>query len=173
MKRMLLGVLWGLGASLPAQSVPAKADPFQSLLFLEGTWQARATRPDGVLVNGTYSFALDLKGTVLARHDLSQTSCKGPSGFDCEHGDLLYVYPEGGVLKAIYFDNEGHVINYGVKPTSANAVEFLSEGPGPQFRLAYELKGGVMSGRFQMRVPGQAAWRSYLEWSGGPVAATK
>jgi hypothetical protein len=32
-------------------------------------------------------------------------ACKGPTNFDCEHGDLLYVYPDlsGSALKAIYF----------------------------------------------------------------------
>ena len=46
---------------------------------------------------------------------------------------------------------------------------FLSEAsqPGPQFRLTYDLKGGVMQGKFQVRMPGGLEWRSYLEWSGG------
>jgi hypothetical protein len=29
------------------------------------------------------------------------------------------------------------------------------------------LKDGVMSGKFQMRMPGQADFKSYLEWTGG------
>jgi uncharacterized protein YaiE (UPF0345 family) len=44
-------------------------------------------------------------------------------------------------LKAIYFDNEGHVV--------------------------YELNAAVMSGKFQMKMPGQPDWKTYLEWSGG------
>jgi hypothetical protein len=39
--------------------------------------------------------------------------------------------------------------------------------PGPQFRLTYELKNSVLSGKFQMQMPGQSDWKSYLEWSGG------
>jgi hypothetical protein len=31
----------------------------------------------------------------------------------------------------------------------------------------YELKAAVMTGKFQMRMPGQSEWNSYLEWSGG------
>lgn len=173
MRKIVLGVLMGMAAAMQAQNGTAASDPFQALRFLKGTWQAKATRADGVAVDGTYSFAPDLRGTVLARHDLSQTSCKGPAGFDCEHGDLLYVYPEGGGLKAIYFDNEGHVIHYGVTVPTSNSVQFLSEGAGPQFRLTYELKGGVMFGRFQMQMPGQPEWRSYLEWSGARVAVPK
>ncbi len=82
-----------------------------------------------------------------------------------EHGDLLYVYQDapGGTYKAIYFDNEGHVIHYEVSMPSATSVVFLSD----QFRLSYELKGSTMIGKFQARAPGQAAFTSYLEWSGG------
>ena len=97
-------------------------------------------------------------------------ACKGSADFDCDHGDLLYVYADvpGQPLKAIYFDNEGHVIHYDVSvPDPATAV-FLSEAskPGPRFRLTYQLKGTVMSGKFQMQMPGQTDWKTYLEWSG-------
>jgi hypothetical protein len=37
---------------------------------------------------------------------------------------------------------------------------------GPQYRLSYQLKGSIMQGRFQVRMPGQAEFKSYLEWSG-------
>lgn len=30
----------------------------------------------------------------------------------------------------------------------------------------YELKDAVMRGKFQMRMPGQNDWKSYLEWTG-------
>ena len=74
----------------------------------------------------------------------------------------------GEPLKAIYFDNEGHVIHYNVSAPDATTAQFLSESSqrGPQFRLIYELKGSTMSGKFEMRMPGNADWKSYLEWSG-------
>ena len=106
---------------------------------------------------------------MLARHSRS-ASCKAPTDFDCEHGDLLYVYAEGPeqTLKAIYFDSEGHVIHYSVSAMTGSSAIFLSDptAPGPQFRLVYELKSGVMAGKFQTRMPGQSEWKSYLEWSG-------
>jgi hypothetical protein len=108
---------------------------------------------------------------VLARRSTSDVACKGPATFDCEHGDILYVYEEapGQPLKAIYFDNEGHVIHYDVTTPTATSVVFLSEPshPGPRFRLTYELKDAQMLGKFQMQMPGQTEWKSYLEWSGG------
>jgi hypothetical protein len=125
--------------------------------------------PAGVSALGTYSFRKELGGHILARHG-SAAGCKGPADFDCEHGDLLYVFQDapGQALQAIYFDNEGHVIHYGVSSPSSGTVTFLSEAsaPGPQFRLVYELKARAMSGKFQMRMPGKSEWTSYLEWSG-------
>jgi hypothetical protein len=151
-----------------SQTAPSN-DPFVSLAFLQGTWEAKSNGTSGVNAKGKYSFSLELKGHVMARHTVSLESCKGPDNYDCEHGDLLYVYPEGdGPLHAIYFDNEGHVIKYNVSTPSPTSAVFLSDGsqPGPQFRLVYERKAGTMSGKFQMRMPGQVDWHSYLEWSG-------
>lgn len=151
-----------------AQSVSTK-DPFQPLAFLEGTWGAKTNGTSGVNSSGKYSFSLELKNHVMARHTVSSESCKGPDSYDCEHSDLLYIYPEGGgALHAIYFDNEGHVIKYSVSTPSPTTAVFLSDGslPGPQFRLVYERKANVMLGKFQIRMPGQTEWTPYLEWSG-------
>jgi hypothetical protein len=156
------------------QSAPAPEtapDPFKALSFLEQNWEANTNGFGGIKSVGTYTFRRELGGHVLARRSTSDAACKGPATFDCEHGDLLYVYQEapGQPLKAIYFDNEGHVIHYDVTTPTATSVVFLSEPsrPGPQFRLTYELKDAQMFGKFQMQMPGQTEWKSYLEWSGG------
>jgi hypothetical protein len=145
-------------------------DPWKALTFLEGTWDARTQSGSaGAQVSGTYTFKAELKHHVLARHS-EPADCKGPKAFDCKHSDLLYVYEEaqGQPLKAIYLDNEGHVIHYVVSTPDRTTALFVSEASpsGPQFQLVYQLKDAVMSGKFQMRMPGQADWRSYLEWSG-------
>ena len=155
------------GASLWAQS---PANSWDALKFLEGSWEAKTPGiGSSPAVSGTYSFRKELGGHILARHSSSDT-CKGPADFDCNHHDLLYVYQNapGQPLKAIYFDSEGHVIHYDVTTPSLSRVVFLSDGstPGPQFRLIYDLKDAVMSGKFQMQMPGQTDWKSYLEWSG-------
>lgn len=154
-----------------AQSMPSpQTDPWKALSFLQGTWEAKATGAQGVSATGTYTFRRELGDHVLARHSMSDEGCKGPISYDCDHGDLLYVYQDGPgqPLKAIYFDNDGHVIHYSVSTPDATTAIFLSDGslPGPQFRLLYELKGPVMWGKFQMRVQGQTDWKPYLEWSG-------
>jgi len=155
-------------------STIAQADqdgPWQALNFLEGTWAANAQGGSaGAQSRGLYAFEYQLKHHVLSRVSKSPVSCKGPATFDCEHSDLLYIYQDadGQPLKAIYFDNEGHVIHYNVSTPDATTVIFLSDasGNGPQFRLMYQRKNLTMFGKFQMRMPGQEEWKSYLEWSG-------
>jgi hypothetical protein len=155
---------------MAAQTAPSAAPAsFKSLSFLEGTWEARTAENGAVKASGLYAFKSELGGHVLARHSSTDPNCKGPASFDCAHGDLLYIFQdgEGQPLKAIYFDNEGHVIHYTVTTPTPTSAVFLSEpGPGPQFRLVYELKDASMNGKFQMQMPGQSEWRSYLEWSG-------
>lgn len=157
--------------SAPLQSTPAKSgsDPFASLSFLVGTWGARTVNNPAVTAIGTYTFRMEFNGHILARHTVA-AGCKGPEDFNCEHSDLLYIYTDGAgkPLRAIYFDNEGHVIHYAVTSQSPNTAEFLSDpaAGGPQFRLFYELKEEVMSGKFQIRMPGGQEWKSYLEWTG-------
>jgi hypothetical protein len=154
----------------PPAPATAKADPWFGLRFLLGLWGAKTT--GGVAqaqVSASYSFRMELRDHVMARHSRSG-SCSAPDDFDCLHNDLLYIYPaaNGAALEAIYFDNEGHVIHYGVSSPKPGTVVFLSDPaqPGPQYRLSYELLDGVMSGKFEMKMPGQTDFTSYLEWSG-------
>jgi hypothetical protein len=162
--------------SLPllSQTTPASSpDPLNALSFLEGGWEAK-TQAGSAAANaaGTYTFKRDLGNHILARISDS-SACKGPTTFNCEHRDLLYVYSDapGQPLRAIYFDNEGHVIHYEVTTPAPATVVFLSEpsASAPQFRLVYDLKDGTLTGKFQMRGPGQTEWKSYLEWSGPRV----
>ena len=171
MKKLLAVILLCLPFSLLAQSAaPSAADPWKALAFLLGTWEAKTMGDTGVAASATGTFQMELGNHILARHSTSYAHCKGPATFDCAHSDLLYVYEDapGQPLKAIYFDNEGHVIHYDVTTPTPSTAIFLSEVSerGPQFRLIYELKGAIMSGKFQIHMPGQSEWKSYLEWSG-------
>ncbi|HXR39979.1 MAG TPA: hypothetical protein VN776_12825 [Terracidiphilus sp.] len=160
-------------AQTPAQA-PAKADlkadPWAGLRFLIGSWEAKTTGGVAqVQASATYSFRLELRDHVLARQS-NNGACSGPDDFDCRHSDLLYIYPgaNGQTMQAIYFDNEGHVLHYDVSTPRPGAAVFVSDAtqPGPQFRLTYELLDGVMTGKFELKTPGQADFMSYLEWSG-------
>ena len=168
---MLLALIFT--ANLFAQSSPlqkADTDIWKPLRFLIGTWEAKTTGGSaGAVSSGTYTFQLELRNHVLARHSAG-ADCRGPADFNCEHNDLLYVYQDapGKAFRAVFFDNEGHVINYSVSAENPGSAVFLSDpfSAGPQYRLSYELKGEVMFGKFAMRMPGQSEFRTYLEWSG-------
>ncbi len=167
----ILGLVMAGSVSLPAdEKAPPTSDPFKPLSFLEGTWSAKGKGPQGVTTSGSYTFQMELKNHILARHEASDSAAKKSATFDYQHTDLFYVFQDmpGQPLKAIYFDNEGHVLHYAVTTPTPTSVLFLSDSPpgAPQFRLMYERKGDAMSGQFQMLPPGQKDWMSYLEWSG-------
>ncbi len=172
MRKLLSFVMLMMAMPILAQTNASSSAPdaWKDLGFLEGTWSATGHGPGTVSASGKYAFVRELDGHVMARHSTTDANCKGPATFDCAHGDLLYIFADapGQPLKAIYLDNEGHVIHYEVSTPEAGTAIFLSvPGPGPRFRLTYQLKAGVMTGKFQMQMPGQEDWKSYLEWSGG------
>jgi hypothetical protein len=158
-------------APVPAPAAAAaKPDPWAALRFLVGSWEAKTV--GGVAqaqASSTYAFRLELRDHVMERH-ASTGFCSGPDEFDCRHSDMLFIYPgaNGQGFQAIYFDNEGHVIRYDVSTPKTGAAVFLSDAAqsGPQFRLTYELVDDVMTGKFELKGPGQADFMSYLEWSG-------
>jgi hypothetical protein len=144
---------------------------WKPLQFLIGMWDARTEGGSaGAASSGTYTFQWELKKHILVRR-AAGAECKGPSDFSCEHSDRLFVYQDAPEkpLRAIFFDNEGHVIHYNVAATEPGSVVFLSESsqPGPQYRFSHALKGRTLSGKFEMRLPGQPDFTTYLAWSGG------
>src|ERR1700689_233515 len=106
-KKLVVAALF-CAASLLGQT--SSTSTWKPLEFLIGTWEATTHGGSaGAATSGTYSFQLELRGHVLAGHS-SSSGCKAPADFNCEHGDLLYVYPDqpSQSYSAIYFDNEGH-----------------------------------------------------------------
>ena len=132
-----VAALFALALTQNDRALSAPADPWKALVFLEGTWDAHAQAGSaGARSNGTYTFKPELKHHVLVRRSDS-AACNGPANFDCEHSDALYVYQEAEnePLKAIYFDNEGHVIHYAVSTPDSNTAVFISDvrNPGHSF----------------------------------------
>jgi hypothetical protein len=159
-----------LATCMLSAQAPAGPDPWAGLRFLVGTWETKTSGGRAQAASsGEYTFQLELHDHVMGRQS-GTGACKGPKDFDCQHSDLLYIYPAGKAQawQAIYFDNEGHVIHYDVSVSKPGLAVFLSDAaqPGPQFRLTYELGDKGMSGKFQVKMPGQDDFSSYLEWGG-------
>lgn len=108
------------------------------LNFLIGNWQGEGNGKPGE-GKGFFSFRPDLRGNVLIRrgHTVIPAGKNNPASI---HDDLMVIYKnEAGIPeKAIYFDNERHVINYLITSKDSSVV-FISEASGaaPRFRLTY------------------------------------
>jgi hypothetical protein len=76
----------------------------------------------------------------------------------------MIVYPAGPLLKAIYFDNEGHVINYTVTTTDKTATFESDAGPPsvPRFKLVYEQKDAATVGLVFSIAPPGSPFRPYI-----------
>jgi len=89
---MALLTACGVAAQISAQS-PAKADPWAGVRFLLGSWGAKTNGGMAqAQASAGYAFRLELRDHVLARHSRSG-ACTAPDDFDCQHSDLLYIYP--------------------------------------------------------------------------------
>lgn len=151
---------------LPGQDLPRESSwhPWQ---FLLGEWvgEGRGSPGEGA---GSFSFSTDLQGKVLVRrgHTDFPPTADRPA---FSHDDLMVLYQDGAnPARAVYFDNEGHVIRYATSFSGdSNSVVFLSDTiPGaPRFRLTYEKKGdGIVEVRFDVAPPAQPdAFRQYLK----------
>ena len=127
--------------ALPAAARAAAPDAWARLRFLLGEWTGTGAGDPGAGSGGS-KFALELDGKILVRHNRADYPAT-PERAAVAHLDLLVVYPGtcDSLFRAMYFDNEGHVIPYRVLvPARGGRAIFDSEAtePGPRFRLTYE-----------------------------------
>jgi len=151
-----------------AQTPPAKPDnPWAKLNFLVGEWQGIGSGAPGEATGGT-TFSFELGGKVLLRKSWAKYPPKPGEKEGLSHEDLMIIYPASGgaPFRAVYFDNEGHVINYAVSfPDQANSAVFETEPgpPGPRFRLTYGLgSAGTLENVFWIAAPG-GDFKAYVQ----------
>lgn len=155
----LLFVILSACMSLFTQVTKAE-DPWVPLRFLQGEWAGTGSGRPGEAISGKTSFGFDLDGRVMVRQNSATYAPKPGEGKGACHKDLLIIYREAGepAFRAIYFDNEDHVLRYVVSfPPGGSAAVFESEGGGksPRFRLTYALLAdGSLSVDFAIAPPG-------------------
>jgi hypothetical protein len=143
---LLLGV-----ASLLAQQ--NKTDPrWAPLAFLIGDWVGEGGGGPGQ-GTGEFSFQQDLGGAILIRRNVSHyPATKDKPAYS--HTDLMIV---DSTMRAIYFDDEGHTINYAIQPSEdGNSVRFVSDAVAsePRYRLTYRKTGDdKLAIRFEIAPP--------------------
>lgn len=136
--------------------------------FLIGNWKGEGSGQPGE-GSGYFSFRLDLSGNILVRKSHSEypPSNNKPAVI---HDDLLIVYRDltTGLDKAIYFDNEGHIINYMIsfldEPRSVICTSVESEDQ-PGFRLTYtQIEIDRVLIKFEFSPPNEKnTYKTYLE----------
>jgi hypothetical protein len=168
---MLKRSLWGTALVLlllSADGVRAASDPWEPFRFLIGSWVGEGSGQPGK-GSGEFTLAPDLDGKILVRKNHADVPASSNRSA-AVHDDLMIIYPgeKGKSPRAIYFDNEGHVINYTVT-SSPGEIVFLSEAAAaaPRLRLSYKKTGNdTVSIKFDFAPPGKPdAFRTYLEGS--------
>lgn len=145
------------------------ADEWASWRFLIGDWIGGGAGSPGE-GTGQFSFHPDLDGKILVRKSRTEYPPKQGESAGLVHNDLLIVYRVAAQSKfrAAYFDNEGHVIEYGIAlPADKNSVTFESDGSkqDTRFRLGYRLGAGdELHIEFSIAPPGMD-FKTYLEGS--------
>ncbi len=145
----VVGLACGQGATerggmLPQAPASANTGTWAALASLVGKWSGEGTGDPGHGTGG-FSFAWDLQQKILVRNSHADyPATKDRPAFS--HQDLMIVYQQPDTLlpRAVYFDNEGHVINYAVSVSpDAKSIAFLSElaPSSPRYRLTYILTG--------------------------------
>jgi hypothetical protein len=126
---------------------------------LLGEWNSEPGADQG---EGRCAFQFGLQERVLVRTNHATLAAGARA-----HDDLMVIYPgkTDDQAQAIYWDNEGHVIEYTAQwAADGNTLTFLSKpGAGPQFRLLYKLHGpDMLEVSFEIAPPGQpGAFKPY------------
>lgn len=132
--------------------------------FLIGQWTGEGGGQPGQ-GGGAFSFTPDVQGKVLVRRSYAEyPASDGKPAY--RHEDLTVVYRDetSRELRAIYFDNEDHVIRYSVKAWEGGVV-FVSDGlpSAPRYRLTYTGTGkDRLKIKFEVAAPNRD-FTTYLE----------
>jgi hypothetical protein len=164
-KAIFLASILILTQSGSAQQSATPVD-WHAFQFLLGEWVGKGSGDPG-LGQGGFTFMLDLQNTILVRKNFANY----PATKDrpaSTHNDLMVLYQEAGKIRAVYFDNEQHVIQYGVTfSKDSNSVIFISDAiaAAPRFRLT-NTKSGTESIKitFEIAPPGKPeSFTPYIE----------
>ena len=160
MIRILLLSLFIMIAATAASAQQAKpGSQWDAWQFLLGEWVAEGEGAPGQATGG-FSFNLDLQGRILVRKNHADyPASKERPAF--AHDDLMIIYleAEGRLVRAIYFDNEGHVIQYTVSfAADGKTITLLRDvsPAAPRFRFIYT-KGAndTLTTQFDLAPPGK------------------
>jgi hypothetical protein len=149
---------------LSFNSFAQEKSPWAAWSWLIGEWKGDGSGQPGQ-GGGTFSFQPDLDGKILIRKSKTDFPASGNRpAFN--HEDLMIVSLDysGAATKAVYFDNEGHTINYSITYSASSIVLVSEKIPNvPIFRLTYTLlEDQKVNIKFEMSQDGEK-FMTYLE----------
>jgi hypothetical protein len=139
--------------------------PLKAFAFLLGEWTAV---PGAAGESGGFAFASDVQGRVMRRTNHADYPA-APGRPASRHDDLMVIAVDNDVVRADYYDSEGHIIRYVVTSPGAGQALFESDArPNePRYRLRYALgPDGVLAGQFDVAAPDKPTdFKQYLTWT--------
>lgn len=173
LRNVILGFLLSATVVVGLAQAGEPVDVWKPLRFLLGTWEGGGSGAPGE-GHSRAVFNLELNSNVMMRKNRTEFAPKPGEKSGLVHDDWLFIYPEaavqGGVPKpesgkagfspkfrAVYFDNESHVINYVVTFPAENSARFETDPsvPGPRIRLEYSMPSAdVARSVFSFAPPG-------------------
>jgi hypothetical protein len=140
------------------------------LKFLFGDWVGEGSGEPGQGTGG-FSFHLDLQGKILVRKSYAEyPATKEKPAY--RHDDLMIFYYDdaSSSLRADYFDNEGHPIEYRVHVApdgKSCSMESAPSANAPSYRLSYAEAGpGQLKLEFETAPPGNPPqFQTYIDAS--------
>ena len=132
--------------------------------WLMGEWKGEGSGQPGQ-GGGTFSFSYDLDKKIIVRKSHSEYPATDNKP-KIVHDDLMIVYLDANESpsKAIYFDNEGHIINYAITYADKSITLTSNEVPNtPFFRLTYTLlENDLINTKFEISRDG-LNFKTYIE----------
>lgn len=147
------------------------ASTWDNWSWLIGNWVGEGSGQPGK-GGGSFTFKPDLNQKILIRKSHSEYFSTGNKP-GVIHDDLMVIYPDysGSPVKAIYFDNEGHTINYSIT-FSDKTIIFTSDQTLniPVFRLTYALmEDQQVNTKFEISMDGEN-FKTYVEGKSTRIA---
>jgi hypothetical protein len=132
-------------------------DILDKLQILIGSWSSPVSGQPGQGIAGWTTFSYDLDKRVIVRKSRAEFAPGPGETKGLVHDDLLVIYQQSGEpqIRAIYFDNEGHIIHYTLSfPEKQPGVVFESEA-SPRARLVYKVaEDDTLVTEFSVAAPG-------------------
>ena len=166
MRKLIIPVVLMLvmAQSLVAQNSMIGWEKWQ---YMMGAWNGEGSGQPGS-GSGSYTLKPKLGACILERKGVTDIpAMNGRPAVHHEDVMIIYKNKEGNPVKALYFDNENHVIPYDIT-YSDNKIILVSEANSamPRFRLSYEkVEDKLMNIKFEMAMPGGASndFKMYME----------